>query len=329
MIKENKEIVIVGAGMAGLTAAAYLTRQNYTVLLVEKNNRIGGLLNTFKVDGIAFDTGPRAFENSGIVKPILKDLGIDWEFLKNRISIGVEDQLFSVDSMDSLHEYKRILVNLYPELIGDIEKIIATSYQLSEYTKVLYEFDNPNFVNLTSDKKYIFKKLIPWTIKFLNALGKFTQFNMLMEVFLKRLTGSQPLIDIATQHFFRKTPTYFALGYFYVYLDYFYPKSGTGALPNLLEKKIVDCGGKIKLNTRIVEVNPSESKVIDVEGNEYHYDHLIWAEDLKTLYRIINPVGLGVSPDVLLEKSRVTPAKPWSKPPFSMLNYSRYLRRFT
>ncbi len=292
MIKEKKEIVIVGAGMAGLTAAAYLTRENHSVLLLEKNNRIGGLLNTFKVDGISFDTGPRAFVNSGIVKPILKDLGIDWEFLENKISIGIADKLFSVDSMDSLNEYRRILVNLYPDKIADIEEIISISYKLSEYTKVLYEFDNPNFVNLMSDKKFIFRKLIPWTIKFLNALRALNQFSLPMEVFLKRLTDSQSLIDILTQHFFRKTPTYFALGYFYVYLDYFYPKSGTSALPNLLGEKIVEWGGKIKLNTRIVEVNPSESKVIDLEGNQYYYDYLIWAADLKTLYRNINPVGL-------------------------------------
>ena len=292
MIKENKDIVIVGAGMAGLTAAAYLTRQNYSVLLLEKNKRIGGLLHTFNIDGISFDTGPRALVNSGIVKPILKDLGINWDFLENRISIGIEDQFIKFDSMDSLNAYKRILISLYPDKVAEIEKIVSISYELSEYTKVLYEFDNPNFVNLTSDKKFIFRKLIPWTIKFLNALRKFNRFNMPMEIFLKSLTDSQPLIDILTQHFFRKTPTYFVLGYFYVYLDYFYPKGGTGALPNLLEQKILDWGGKIKLDTRIVEVNPSESKVIDQEGNQYHYDHLIWAADLKTLYRNTNPVGL-------------------------------------
>ena len=204
----------------------------------------GGLLNTFEYDGFFFDAGPRAFVNSGIVKPMLKDLGIDWDFLENKISIGIEDQLFRVDSMDALEEYKRILVNLYPEKIGDIEKIISITYKLSEYTKVLYEFDNPNFVDLMSDKKYIFRKLIPWTFKFLNALRKFNQFNMPMEGFLKRLTDSQSLIDILIQHFFRKTPTYFALGYFYVYLDYFYPKSGTRALPDLLKEKILNWGGK-------------------------------------------------------------------------------------
>ncbi len=288
----NKKIVIVGAGMAGLTAGAYLARENYNVLLLDKNDRSGGLLNTFEYDGFYFDAGPRAFVNSGIVKPILKDLGISWDILENKISIGVEDQLFRVDSMDAIREYKRILLNLYPENIGDIEQIISIICELSEYTKVLYQFDNPNFVDLRSDKRFVFRKLVPWTIKFLNALRKFSQFNMPMEVFLERLTDSQSLIDILTQHFFRETPTYFALGYFYVYLDYFYPKGGTAVLVNLLEEKIAACGGEIILNKNIVEVNPSESIVTDSEGNIYNYDHLIWAADLKTLYRNLNPVGL-------------------------------------
>jgi len=292
MTMDNKKVVIVGAGMAGLTAAAYLTRKNYNVLLLDKNNRIGGLVNTFNQDAFFFDTGPRAFVNSGIVKPILKDLGISWDFLDNKITIGIEDQLFRVNSMDSAREYERILNNLYPAHVGEIEKIISTVYKLSEYTEILYEFDNPNFVNLMSDKKFIFRKLIPWTIKFLNALRKFNQFSMPMEEYLGGLTDNQSLIDVLTQFFFRKTPTYFALGYFYVYLDYFYPKGGTGSLANLLKEKILDWGGEIRLNKYVTEVIPSESKVTDSEGNSYSYDHLIWAADLKPLYRNINPSGL-------------------------------------
>ena len=113
-----------------------------------------------------------------------------------------------------------------------------------------------------------------------------------MEEYLGRLTDNQSIIDVLTQFFFRKMPTYFALGYFYVYLDYFYPKSGTGVLPNLLKEKILDWGGKIKLNKEIVKVDAAESKVVDSDGNDYHYDHLIWAADLKTLYRIVDYSGL-------------------------------------
>lgn len=292
MGNDDQNIVIVGAGMAGLTAAAYLSREYNHVLLLEKNDRTGGLVNTFESGGFLFDSGPRAFINSGIVKPILKDLGIEWEFLENKISIGIADQLFRVDSMDDLATYQEVLVRLYPESKEEIEKIAAIMYRLSGYNRVLYEFDNPNFGGVLRDKKFVIRKLIPWTFKFLHALWKMNQYNMPMERFLQKFTKNQSLIDILIQHFFRNTPAYFALGYFYGYLDYFYPRGGTGALECLLREKVLSQGGNIQCNKHIVEVIPSQSKIVDSEGCAYSYDQLIWAADLKTLYRNMNTTGL-------------------------------------
>ena len=290
-IKENK-VVIVGAGMAGLTAAAYLVRENYNVLVLDKNDRVGGLVGTFENNGFFFDSGPRAYVNSGIVKPIFKDLGIQLDTLENTISIGIADQIFRVNSMQDLQEYKRILELFYPDNKDEIKNVIAEISKQSDYTKVLYEFDNPNFIDLKSNKKFIFKKLIPWTFKFLITLQKLNHYNLPMEDFLRSKISNQSVIDVIIQHFFRKTPTYFALGYFYVYLDYFYPKNGTGTLSSLLKENILARGGEIKLNTKIVEIVPSKSKVVDAEGRDYQYDHLIWAADLKTMYRFLNSDGL-------------------------------------
>ncbi len=292
MQSEKRQVVIVGAGMAGLTAAAFLACQNFDVLLLDKNDRVGGLVSGFESNGFVFDTGPRAFVNSGIVKPMLKNLGIEWEFLPNVVSIGIEDQLFAVRSMQDLQQYQQVLTQLYPEDEADIERIIAIIAQLSQHTAVLYEFDNPNLVDLKSDRKFIFRKLLPWTFKFLLALRKFEQYKLPMEDFLNAQVANPSLIDILIQHFFRRTPTYFALGYFYVYLDYFYPRGGTGALSRLLKEKVLECGGEIRLKKNIVEIIPAESKVIDSTGCEYHYDSLIWAADLKTMYRILNPARL-------------------------------------
>jgi len=310
--KEKNKVVIVGAGMAGLTAGAYLCKENYDILLLEKSYKTGGLVHTFERDGFSFDTGPRAFVNSGMVKPILQDLGIDWETMENKITIAIEDQIFQVDSMDSMDEYKRILLNLYPEESEDIENIMQSIYKLSEYTKILYAFDNPYFVDYMSDKKFVFKKLIPWAFKLIFTLRKFKKFSMPMEDFLEHQTDNQSLRDILTQFFFKKTPTYFALGYFYVWLDYFYPKEGTGMLPRLLHEKIVEGGGKIKLNTQVEEVKPTESKVIDSEGNEYDYDHLIWAADLKKLYQVLNQVGLDkkITKKINAQAQTVSSSKP-------------------
>lgn len=300
----NEKVVIVGAGMAGLTAAAYLAKAGYNVLIFEKNDRSGGLLGTLNKNGFAFDSGPRALVNSGIVKPILKELGIEWEFLKNQISIGLEKELFQVNSILDLEEYQRILIGLYPDDSEDIRKIIAAIKELSEYTKVVYEFDNPYFGDQFSDREYVLKKLLPWTLKFLKSLRKFNQFKMPMETFLSQITNNQSIIDILTQHFFRSTPTYFALGYFHVYLDYFYPRGGTGILKDLLAEKVAQWGGVIEFNKQITRVLPSESMVIDSEKNQYIYDHLIWAADLKTLYRILETTGLSAPITVQFEREK-------------------------
>jgi phytoene dehydrogenase-like protein len=292
MKKNTEKIVIVGAGMAGLTAGAYLTQAGYDVQILEKNERTGGLLGTINKNGFYFDTGPRAFINSGIVKPILKELGINWVSFKNVISIGIEDKLFKVASIDDLKEYQRILTELYPDSKEDITKIINSVKELSEYTKTIYDFDNPYFGDQFSNKEYVLRKLLPWTFKFLKALRKFNQNKMPMEDFLHQLTENQSLIDIMTQHFFRNMPTYFVLGYFYVYLDYFYPKGGTGVFKDLLTEKVNQGGGQITLNKRVTRIVPVESKIVDTEGTEYHYDHLIWAADLKAFYGNLDPTGL-------------------------------------
>lgn len=125
MKSERKRVVVVGAGMAGLTAAAYLAREGFDVLLVDKNDRVGGLVSTFENNGFFFDTGPRAFINSGIIKPMLGHLGIQWDLFENVISIGIEDHLIKIRSMDDLREYQRILVQLYPENEAEIQQIIT------------------------------------------------------------------------------------------------------------------------------------------------------------------------------------------------------------
>ena len=292
MGKNSEKIVIVGAGMAGLTTGAYLVKAGYDVQILEKNERTGGLLGTINKNGFYFDTGPRALINSGIVKPILKELGINGEYFENTISIGIEDKLFKVTSMDDLQEYQRMLTEIYQDNKEDVKKIIHSVNELSEYTKTIYEFDNPYFGDQFSNKEYVVKKLLPWTLKFLQALRKFNQYKMPMEDFLHQLTGNQSLIDILTQHFFRGTPTYFALGYFYVYLDYFYPKGGTGVLKDLLTEKYIQGGGQIHLKKQVTRIVPAESKVVDAEGTDYHYDHLIWAADLKEFYCNLDPTGL-------------------------------------
>ena len=54
----RRTAIVVGAGIAGLGAAAHLARRGYRVTVLEKNSRPGGRCDHFTRRGHRFDTGP-------------------------------------------------------------------------------------------------------------------------------------------------------------------------------------------------------------------------------------------------------------------------------
>ncbi len=59
----NPDVIIAGAGLTGLTAAWHLGKMGLEVVVLEKNNRPGGVIQTFREDGFVFEAGP----NTGVL----------------------------------------------------------------------------------------------------------------------------------------------------------------------------------------------------------------------------------------------------------------------
>ena len=287
MTTASHKVIIVGAGMAGLTAAAYLSKAGHDVLLIEKNESCGGLLSSIQKDDFVFDTGPRSIENSGAVRPLLNDLGISLELLKSPVSIGIENEVLHYSSSESIYEYKSLLEKLYPNNKEEIAQIFLVIEKVLKDAAILNEIDNPIFRNMKKELGYLLKELLPYLGKFLLAIRRINRRQDPVVDTLKKMTSNQSLIDIISQHFFKKTPTFFALGYFQTYLDYFYPRGGTGKIPKAVTQKIIEWGGSILYNTEVHEIIPSERKLTDIDGNTFFYENLIWCADLKSLYRFL------------------------------------------
>jgi phytoene dehydrogenase-like protein len=287
MMSENSfDTIVVGGGIAGLTAAAYLARAGQKVMLFEKNRECGGLVNSFTHSGFHFDAGVRALEDAGIIFPMLKDLNIHLEVVRSPVSLGIENEILHIESISSLSGYRDFLIRLFPENEGEIEKVLGTIRKIMKQMDVLYGIENPVFKDLKRDKDFLFKKLLPWLPKFFMTVGKINRMNMPVEEYLGSIVQNPSLRDMISQHFFKNTPAFFALSYFSLYLDYFYPKGGVGKLSESMVQKISEYNGMIKSETRITEVLTGKSLVIDQNGLGYEYKNLIWAADLKTFYKI-------------------------------------------
>jgi len=292
MENNHYHTIIVGGGIAGLTAAAYMARAEKNVLLIEKNDECGGLVSSFKHKGFQFEAGVRALEDAGIIIPMLEDLGIELDFVKSPVTVGIEKDVLHIKDKNSVSDYEQLLIKYYPNSKDEIEETIKIIRKIMKHMEVLYGVANPFFKDLKRDRKYIFKELLPWLPKFIFTIGKINKMNMPVENYLETIIKNQSLRDIISQHFFRNTPAFFALSYFSLYLDYQYPANGVGSLADAVYKKVLELGGEVKTGTLVNEVNANEQWLKDEQNNTYPYDKLIWAADLKYFYKNTSVQGL-------------------------------------
>ena len=77
-MKQQFDAIIIGGGLAGLTAATFLGRAGKSVILFEKSMRTGGRAITDNENGFRMNLGPHALYRGGEGFKILRELGINF-----------------------------------------------------------------------------------------------------------------------------------------------------------------------------------------------------------------------------------------------------------
>ena len=78
----NKKIAVIGAGISGLTAAYLLSKKGFDITVLEKNNSVGGSIESVFENGFLFDRGPNsALETTPVISQLIKELRLENELL--------------------------------------------------------------------------------------------------------------------------------------------------------------------------------------------------------------------------------------------------------
>ncbi len=71
------DVVVIGAGLAGLAAAHELRRAGLSVRVLDAGERPGGVVRSERVDGYLVEHGPNTLRIAGTARPALQALGIE------------------------------------------------------------------------------------------------------------------------------------------------------------------------------------------------------------------------------------------------------------
>jgi hypothetical protein len=163
---------------------------------------------------------------------MLRDLGIEIDFVKNPVTIGICDQFAVLTAESGRTDYAALLRHAFPDSAGGISAVSEEIKKAVSYMNVLYGIDNPLFGDALKDTKYLIKTLLPWLLRYHRAMSRVGNWaRPSMSIWAADIQhGAHRHNRTAT---FLRNAASFALSYFNQYLDYSYPVTVRAYSPNV------------------------------------------------------------------------------------------------
>ena len=73
----NRDVLVLGAGFAGLATATYLAKAGHRVRVLERHDTLGGRARKFQAEGFTFDMGPSWYWMPDVFERYFADFGAD------------------------------------------------------------------------------------------------------------------------------------------------------------------------------------------------------------------------------------------------------------
>lgn len=282
----NYDVIIIGAGIGGLTTALMLAKSGKKVAIFEKHFIPGGYATNFIRRGkngqtYTFDSSLHALSSlgkGGLCNSIFKDLGLlnKIDFLKDThetlLTIGNKKYTFKFE----FENFKKFLLDTFPQDSYAIEQIF-------NITKKLFDAYHSHKAGKPTDLSDIVKDLQGITVE--EFLKKYTNNEELIEVFgyLWAYLGLPPS-KLNAFFYISAMGSYLLAGTHYI-------KNGSGHMSKVIADEIEKNGGKVHLLSEIVNIQTENKKVVSVttkNGDTFTAEEFIFACDPAHIFSLMD-----------------------------------------
>jgi len=290
-------VVIIGAGMAGLTTAAYLARAGLDVTVYEQHTLPGGYISSFARKGFTFPAGPTSFGSNGVVFPILRELGLDTQcrFLPatHQISWGEHD----VPLRDP-RQVARDLAERFPAERRSLERYFRWVRVGSDGFKEMLESGLMfgRGVLQTMIPLLIRHPLFPWAVWVgRGQTNRSLHARYFRDALLRQLLDQPGYPVMSGQNTLGMWAAYF--------YDTWVPEGGMQTLADLLVRFIREHGGQVHLGKAVARIRVEDGRAVGVtlaDGSEIPARWVVSAADLR--HTCFDLIGREHLPPALIAK---------------------------
>lgn len=286
----GKKVVVVGAGLGGLSAAISLRGEGFDVEIVEKNEKVGGKLNFKEIDGFGFDLGPSIFTLPQFFESLWERAGKKMEDYVQLQSVTPHWRNFFEDGLVlDLYEEMDLMKKELEKLPGDLDKNWAQFQAFLEYGREQYALTDEGYFDKGLDNVWEMLRHYGWRLIFKMDHGHTMSesiynklddeyLRLIFEYFIKYVGSSA-----------KDAPGYMNMMSL-IQFDYglWYVKGGMYNLARGLDKLVSDIGIRIRFNSEVETINQSGKDVTGVtlkNGETINADYVVCNMEVLPAYR--------------------------------------------
>lgn len=304
---QDYDVVVIGAGGGGLSAAAKLSLDGMKVLVLEQHDKVGGYMTSFQRGDYTFEVSLHAMDGLG-------PGGMNYNSLKaldllGRIKPVRADPMYLLVMPDrtlavpaDVNKYMALLKKMYPHEAEGLDRLYEDCKKTDEAMKLI--------MGMAQGKSAL--EIALGFLKKPMILAPFVKYgNATVSEMLDDYIHDPELFAIFTQYctFTGSSPDELAALFFMIIWNSFhfnglyYSIGGSQAISNALADVIRENGGEIKLKTlatRILIENGRAAGVRTEDGQEYRCNYVVSnANAYNTFFKLVGREHL---PKAYIEK---------------------------
>jgi phytoene dehydrogenase-like protein len=274
-VNRSKKIIVIGAGIAGLSTGIYAQLNGYQSKILEQHTLPGGLMTAWKRKGYTIDgcihwlSGSRA---GAQLYPMWQDIGLiqNREIFDPEIFVRIEGKNGEVLNLyTDIDRLEKHLLEISPQDKSTIREICSVMRKFSRYNPLTGDDLMTRLRNLWAMIPImpLFMKWGRTTMKELGAKFK--------HPFLKRYFSDLWFPEMSAAGLL------VTMGWLSAQMAG-YPRGGSLLMAQAVEQHYLDLGGKIQYGARVVKILVEDQKAVGVlleDGSEERGDIIISAAD--------------------------------------------------
>ena len=260
----RQKVIIIGAGIAGLTAAIYARRSGFDVTLIEQHSIVGGMCTSWRRKGYLFE-GAMHWLTGSSPKTEAHQIWRDTGALSDTVTVSLHEPFSSVEQDgEIIHLYRDIdqttegLLAVSPEDAPQIRQLVKEVKALSKMQMPIFDIKGVKAKNPKPMSLGFLFRMLP-ALPTVSRLGKLS-----CKAYFERFThpGLRRLLRVVPDEY-KASALIFTLATLHTG-DGGCPAGGSLPFVERMAQTFTDLGGHLLLNKQVQKVNIENGVVTGV-----------------------------------------------------------------